>query len=48
MKNITRESIIEAAKEAAKQVAGPLSRADFVRITEISMHQIYTKFPEGG
>ena len=48
MKNITRESIIEAAKEAAKQVEGPLSRADFVRITEISMHQIYTKFPEGG
>lgn len=48
MKSITRESIIEAAKEAAKQVAGPLSRADFVRITEISMHQIYTKFPEGG
>jgi hypothetical protein len=48
MKNITRESIIEAAKEEAKQVAEPLSRKDFVRITGISMHQIYTKFPEGG
>jgi hypothetical protein len=48
MKNITRESIIEAAKEAAKQVSDPLSRADFVRITGISKDQIYTKFPEGG
>jgi len=48
MKNITRESIIEAAKEAARQVAGPLSRADFVRITGISEYHIYKIFPQGG
>ena len=48
MKNITRKSIIEAAKEAAKQVSGPLSRADFVRLTGINTHQIYKLFPEGG
>jgi hypothetical protein len=48
MKKITRESIIAAAKEAAKQVAGPLSRPDFERITGISAHHIYKIFPEGG
>ena len=48
MKNITRETIIEAAKEAAKQVTGPLSRSDFVRITGVSEHQVYKIFPEGG
>ena len=35
-------------QKSSEQVSGPLSQADFVRITEISMHQIYTKFPEGG
>lgn len=48
MKNITRESIIEDAKEAAKQVAGPLSRSDFELITGINRYHIYKMFPDGG
>ena len=48
MGEITRESIIEAAKAAAKQTGGVVSRPDFKRITGISDHHIYRHFPDGG
>jgi hypothetical protein len=48
MSEITPEVIIEAAKQAAAKQDGPLSRADFERITGISQYHIYKAFPEGG
>jgi len=48
MKNITRETILEAASSAAAKVHGPLSRSDFSRITGISDYHIYKLFPQGG
>jgi len=44
----TRESIIEAAKEAATRSNGPLSKREFTRLTGISDRQIYYLFPQGG
>jgi len=48
MEHATRETIIESAKRAAAEVKGPLSRADFERITGIGNYHIYKLFPEGG
>jgi hypothetical protein len=47
MSELTREELIEAAKFAAEKVGSDLSRADFLRETGISEHQIYRLFPEG-
>jgi hypothetical protein len=44
----TRESIIEAAKVAAAQTGGVLSRTEFVRLSGISLHSLYSLFPDGG
>src|SRR5579863_10184548 len=44
----TRESIVEAAKAAAAQTGGILSRVDFVRLTGISGYYLYNLFPDGG
>lgn len=44
----SREAIVEAAKRAAASAPGPLSRADFERLTGISQYHIYRCFPEGG
>jgi hypothetical protein len=44
----TRDSIVEAAKQAAARAARPISRADFTRLTGIGQHHIYRLFPEGG
>lgn len=48
MKDVSREEIIEAARRAGADAPGPISRADFERITGISQHHIYRRFPEGG
>lgn len=48
MATLTREEIIEAAKRAAAECGGVLSRADFERQTAISQHQLYKAFPDGG
>jgi hypothetical protein len=48
MSKITREQIVEAAKRCASEFGGPLSKADFERLSHISDHQIYRLFPEGG
>ncbi len=48
MGEITRESIIEAAKAAAAQTGGVVSRVDFKRITGIGDYHVYRHFPEGG
>src|SRR6516165_9231072 len=48
MGEVTREAVIDAAKRAAAQAAGPISRADFERLTGISQYHIYRLFPEGG
>lgn len=45
---MTRDEIIQAAKDAASTHTGPLSRSDFQRITGIGQHHIYQHFPEGG
>ena len=47
MPELTRESLIEAAKAAAEKAGPDLSRADFVRVTGITDHQIARLFPEG-
>ncbi|MHC4463911.1 MAG: hypothetical protein ACYS30_21125 [Planctomycetota bacterium] len=44
---ITKENIIEAAKNAAAKVDGVLSRSDFIRLTGISEYYINKYFPEG-
>ena len=48
MTKITREVIIEAAKQATIKQGSPISRRDFIRISGISNHQIYKLFPNGG
>jgi hypothetical protein len=48
MMEITRESIIRAAKEAQDKAGAPISRADFERISGISQYHIYRAFPDGG
>jgi hypothetical protein len=48
MEEITREALVEATKLAAAKLDGPLSRAEFTRITGISQYHIYKLFPEGG
>jgi hypothetical protein len=45
---LTREQIVEAAKRAAEQAGGPLSRNEFERLTGISQYHVYRAFPEGG
>jgi len=45
---VTREAVLDAAKRAAAQSAGPISRADFERLTGISQYHVYRLFPEGG
>ena len=45
---LTRQELIEAAKEVASKAEGPVSRADFQRITRISQYHIYRLFPDGG
>jgi hypothetical protein len=46
--DITREDLINAAKRAAAEASGPLSRSDFVRVSGITEYLIYRLFPEGG
>ena len=48
MNELTKETIIEAAKQAASQMNSPISRSDFERLTGISQYHIYRLFPEGG
>src|ERR1035438_4403095 len=48
MGEVTREAVIDAAKRAAAEAAGPISRADFERLTGISQYHVYRLFPEGG
>lgn len=49
MTEISKESIIELAKEIAKRLGqNSLSRADFIRESGISSHYLYTLFPDGG
>jgi Homing endonuclease associated repeat len=48
MAKITRETIIEAARAAAKDFEGNLSKADFMRLTRIGEHHIWRLFPGGG
>ena len=48
MTEITRETIIEAAKAAEAKAGAPISRADFERISGISQYRIYRVFPDGG
>ena len=45
---ITRETIIDAAKRAETEAGAPISRPDFERLTGISQYHIYRLFPEGG
>lgn len=44
----TREEIVEAARKAAVENGGFLSRSDFQRITGIGQYHVYRLFPEGG
>jgi hypothetical protein len=44
----TRDEIIEAARRAAQEHGGIISRSDFERITGINQYHIYRLFPEGG
>lgn len=48
MAEVTRDSIVEAAKSVAAQVGPSMSRADFERVTGISQYHVYRLFPEGG
>ncbi len=48
MGEVTREAIIDAAKRAAAQADGPISRADFERLTGVSTYHVYRLLPEGG
>jgi hypothetical protein len=48
MNEITRETIIEAAKTAKAKLKQPISRPDFVRSSGISQYHIYRLFPDGG
>ena len=48
MSEVTKESIIAAAKTAAEQTGGVLSKTEFHRISGISDYHIYRHFPDGG
>ena len=48
MSEYTKDSIVAAAKEAARKAGPALSRGDFERLTGISQYYIYRAFPEGG
>lgn len=48
MDEITRDIIIEAARQAKKLQDTPISRGDFSRLTGISQYHIYRLFPDGG
>ena len=48
MGEVTRESIIEAAKVAGLQCGGVLSRSEFERLSGISQYHLYRIFPDGG
>jgi hypothetical protein len=45
---LSREAIIEAARKAGASLSGPISLADFERLTGISEYHIYRHFPDGG
>jgi hypothetical protein len=48
MADITREAIVDAARRAAADAGGRLSRSDFARVSGISLYHVYRAFPEGG
>jgi len=48
MNELTRESIIEAAKTAAASADGPLSKKAFIQASGISEDRLRRLFPEGG
>jgi hypothetical protein len=48
MSDLTREAIIQSARDAAKKHDGPLSKSKFVQLTGYSDYHIYRLFPEGG
>lgn len=48
MNEVTRDQVLEAARGLAERQDGPISRADFERLTGISQYHIYRLFPEGG
>ena len=48
MDDISREAPIQAAKDAAAECGGILSRSDFERVSGISDYHIYRLFPDGG
>ncbi len=48
MPDLSREAIIESAREAAKNHDGPLCRDKFIQITGHTSFHIYRLFPEGG
>ncbi|HEX4144277.1 MAG TPA: hypothetical protein VHY91_12275 [Pirellulales bacterium] len=48
MGEITRESIIEAAKVAGLRCGGVLSRSEFERLSGVSQYHLYRAFPGGG
>src|SRR5205807_8716750 len=45
---LTREKVIEAARDAGHKAGGVLSRSEFMRLTGISQYYVYNLFPEGG
>jgi hypothetical protein len=47
MPDLTRDALIEAVKAAAAKCGADLARADFIRESGISEHQINRLFPEG-
>jgi hypothetical protein len=48
MAEITRDTIIEAAKRIAADSGATLTKTDFVRLSGIGEYHIYRLFPEGG
>ena len=48
MADWTRELIVEAAKKAAANCDGPLSKSDFCQRSGANDYHIYRLFPEGG
>ena len=47
-KTLTRENVIEAAKNAVKKTGRPISHKEFVKISGVTEYQITCLFPEGG
>ena len=48
MNEVTRESIVDAARAAFAQTSGTLSVKEFVRISGLSREALYRLFPDGG